>query len=241
MAVGFTAWTVLPHDPIVKVSPNLWYVTGKMNEGKNQRMMVVARRSDGDLIVHNPIALDEAEMAELEAFGTPSYMIVPNSFHRQDAFIWKSRFPNSRVIAPKGARKAVEKAVPVQMDYEGISDDEIVSLAHLEGTAGAEGVMLVHDPEGTTAVFCDAVMNVKPMGFPWGFLLAPTGVPATPRLFQWMSVKDKAAFAGHLRLLADREHVVRILPGHGTPMDTGASEVLRAVAARVDGGEPKAG
>lgn len=234
MAVGFTSWTVLPHDPVVKANPNLWYVMGKMNSGKTQRVMVIARRSDGDLVIHNPIALEEDLMAELEAFGNPAYLVVPNGFHRQDAFIWKERFKDTRVIAPAGARKAVQKAVPVSLDYDEMADDDVVSLSHLDGTKAGEGVMLVRAPEGTTAVFCDAVMNVPPAKFPINFILGPTGVPSTPRAYCWMTIKDKGAFINHLRRLADREGIVRIIPGHGAPMDAGAPEVLRAVASQLE-------
>jgi hypothetical protein len=61
MAKCFTTWTVLPHDPIEKHSENLWSVSGNM-PGGNQRRMTIARCADGKLVIHNPIALDDAEM-----------------------------------------------------------------------------------------------------------------------------------------------------------------------------------
>jgi hypothetical protein len=92
MAKCFTTWTVLPHDSIEKHSENLWSVSGNMPSG-NQRRMTIARRADGKLVIHNPIALDDAEMKEVEALGKPAYLIVPNAFHRQDAIIYKQRYP----------------------------------------------------------------------------------------------------------------------------------------------------
>jgi len=90
MAVGSTQWTVLKHKPIDKLEANLWHVSGLM-KGGHERKMTVAKRSDGDLLIFNGIALDDAKMAELEAFGKPKYLVIPNAFHRQDALIYKMR------------------------------------------------------------------------------------------------------------------------------------------------------
>ena len=85
----FTEWTVLEHRPIEKVANNLWRVSGLM--GSVQRQMTLARMRDGRVVVNNAIALDAASMAELEAWGEPSVLVVPNGFHRQDAALWTQR------------------------------------------------------------------------------------------------------------------------------------------------------
>ena len=99
MAKVFTTWTLLPHKPIEKLEENLWRVEGKMPDGKTQRAMVVARKQNGGLVIHNAIALEETEMKELEAFGKPEILLVPNRFHRQDSRIWKER-PRKRQPMP---------------------------------------------------------------------------------------------------------------------------------------------
>src|ERR1044072_7121376 len=106
MAQCFTTWTVLPHEPVTKHSENLWSVSGNMPRG-NQRRMTVARRSDGKLVIHNPIALDDAEMKELEAFGKPAFLVVPNGFHRMDSQIYKQRYPDIAVLCPQRAQKKI--------------------------------------------------------------------------------------------------------------------------------------
>jgi hypothetical protein len=83
MAKCFETWTVLPHGPIEKLSENLWRVEGTMNDGKIKRVMTIARMKDGRLVVHNAIALEPELQAEIEAFGTPAAIVVPNGFHRQ--------------------------------------------------------------------------------------------------------------------------------------------------------------
>src|SRR4051812_45540873 len=107
MAKAFEQWTVLPHGPIEKLSDNLWRVSGTMPDGKTTRVMTIARFGDGRLLMHNAIALEEPLMAELEAWGKPSFIVVPNGFHRQDAKIYKGRYPEAAVLCPKGATKRV--------------------------------------------------------------------------------------------------------------------------------------
>lgn len=235
MASCFTSWTVLPHQPIEKLAGNLWRVTGKMPDGKTQRQMVLAKLADGRVVVHNAIALADDEMAELEAWGEPAVIFVPNGYHRQDAAIWKQRYAKARVIAPAGARKRVAKVVEVDATTADAPGDAAVRLTPLEGLP-AEGVLEVRgDDGGVTLVFCDAVLNEPPLGFPMGFLLAPTGKVSSPRVVRWFLVKDKRALAAQLDGLADTPGLSRLLFGHGEPVTADCPATLRAVAAQLRG------
>lgn len=62
-----------------------------------ERKMVVAKRSDFGIV--NAMRSIPREMAELEAFGNLRYFVVPNGFHRQDALVWKARYPQLKVVA----------------------------------------------------------------------------------------------------------------------------------------------
>src|SRR4051794_19866802 len=199
MAKTFTTWTVLPHDPIEKLTDNLWRVAGTM--GKSQRQMVLARMADGRVIVHNAIALNEDEMKQLEAWGTPSVLFVPNRYHRQDAAIWKQRYPKITVIAPAGARAGVAQVVAVDAVTEEAPGDDRVRLVPLRGVPG-EGLLTVRSDGQTSHVFCDAVLNYPRRGGLIGFALAPTGRVSVPRVMRWIGVKDRRAFAAHIDELA---------------------------------------
>src|SRR5262245_46104947 len=113
MAKPFETWTVCPHRPIEKVTENLWRVEAQMPGAPFHRSMMVARLTDGRLVIHNGIALDEAEMKELEAWGTPAFLIVPNKGHRMDARIFKERYPGLSVVAPPSAKTKVDEIVRV--------------------------------------------------------------------------------------------------------------------------------
>jgi hypothetical protein len=232
MPAAFTTWTVLPHKPIEKLAPNLWRVSGML--GKTQRQMVAAKMADGRLLIHNAIALDDGEMAELEAWGEPGVIFVPNGFHRMDAAIWKQRYPKATVISPSGSKKRVAKVVPVDGTTEAAPSDATVRLSRLDGCA-IEDVLEVTSDSGVTLTFCDAVMNMPKMGFPVGFFLGPTGTISAPRVMRLIGIKDKKAFAAHLERLAATPRLERLTFGHGKPITDDPAGALRKVVAQLRG------
>jgi hypothetical protein len=223
----FTEWTVLPHDPIEKLADNLWRVSGTMDNGRIQRQMVLARMKDGRVVVHNAMALEEPQMKEIEAWGEPAVLVVPNGFHRQDAAIWKKRYPKTRVFTPAAAKKRVAKIVAVDGTTQEAPADETVKLQALGGTP-AESVLEVVSGGELTAVFTDAILNVPKRGGLVGLFLAPTGQVSVPRFSRMFFVKDKKAFRGDLEALAARSPR-RLLFGHGAPVASDAAGALRGV------------
>src|SRR5690349_21746025 len=106
-------WTVLPHEPFEKLEDNLWTVAGRLPHGSMNRRMSAVRLGDGRLVLHNAVPLAEPAMRELEAFGTPSLLVVPNGFHRLDVHAWKERYPRLTVVCPPPSRLRVARAVAV--------------------------------------------------------------------------------------------------------------------------------
>jgi hypothetical protein len=232
MPKTFTTWTVLDHQPIEKLADNLWRVSGTMGDGKSQRQMVLARMADGRVVVHNAIALREEDMKQIEAWGTPAVLFVPNGFHRQDAAIWKQRYPKMTVVAPAGARKRVAQVVSVDAVTEEAPGDDRVRLQPLPGLPG-ESVLSVRSGGETTLIFCDALLNVKRQGGLMGFFLSPTGRVSVPRVVRWLGVKNRRAFAEHLEQLAGTSGLRRLMFGHGDPVSADAPAALRQVATQM--------
>jgi hypothetical protein len=232
MAKCFTSWTVLPHDPIEKQSENLWTVSGVM-PGGNQRRMSVARRADGKLVIHNPIALSDAEMSALEAFGQPAFLIVPNSFHRQDSVIFKQRYPDIAVFCPTAARKRVAELVPVQGTLDELPKDSVVEVRHLHGVKQTEGVLRVNSREGTDLVFNDTLLNMAPTGGVKGLFLAPTGTLSVPRFTRWFMMKNGAELKQDLEALAQVPSLRHVVPGHGDVVAGDPAAALKAAAGRL--------
>jgi hypothetical protein len=101
MAKPNMEWKVLPHGALNRIGSNLITVTGQLHMplGDYPRRMTVVRLDDGRLVLYSAIALDEPEMAELEAWGRPALLVVPGDIHRLDARPWKARYPTMTVVA----------------------------------------------------------------------------------------------------------------------------------------------
>ncbi|HEV3189024.1 MAG TPA: hypothetical protein VGY54_00935, partial [Polyangiaceae bacterium] len=140
MPKPFETWTVCPHGPIEKVSENLWRVAGPFPGAPFPRTMIVIRLADGRLVIHNGIALDDGEMKELEAWGTPAFLVVPSGAHRMDAKIYKNRYPGIRVVGPVGAKAKIEEVVKVDASEVDFGDAN-VRYELVAGTGEREGVL----------------------------------------------------------------------------------------------------
>lgn len=230
MAKAFTQWTVLPHDPIEKLADNLWRVTGQL--GKIQRQMVLARMRDGRVVIDNAVALEEPAMQELEAWGEPRVLVVPNGYHRQDAAIWKQRYPKLTVVAPPRGKQRVSQVVPVDVTTDAAPGDADVRVVPMDG-CGGDTLLEVRSGDAVTLVFCDAVLNLPKRTGLWGFFLSPTGQISTPRIQRWIGLQDRRAFARHLDRLAATPRLARLLFGHGAPITDDPAGALRKVVAQL--------
>jgi hypothetical protein len=232
-AMSSDEWLVFDCGPVVRVNENLRHVDGSLPKMPLRRRMTVARTSNGKLVFHSPIALGEDAMKDLEGWGEPAFIIAPNAWHRLDSPRFKKRYPNAKLLCPEGARKKVQQVVTVDGTYDDFPEDDVVKLHYLEGVRRAEGVMEVRSNEGTTLVFNDALFNIPHgKGLTWLImrLLGSTGGPKVTRVMRWFAVKDKKALSRCLQELAATENLVRLIPGHGAPIEENAASILRDVA-----------
>lgn len=239
MAKANDTWRVLPHGPLEKLAENLFRVEGALDGGPPlKRVMTIAKRaSDGSLVIHNGIALDEDAMREIDRFGEVRTLIVPNGYHRLDAKVFADRYPKARVLCPEGARKKVAEVVGVAGNYSDFGADASVSFETLDGTNEAEGVMIVRSNDGVTLVFNDAVFNMPHLpgvkGFVLKHLTGSSGGPKITNIVRWFIIKDKAAFGAHLARLARTPDLVRIIVSHHETIVKDAGKTLASVAAQV--------
>jgi glyoxylase-like metal-dependent hydrolase (beta-lactamase superfamily II) len=227
-------WKVLKHEPIEKLTENLWRVEGTLPSISLRRVMAVVRLSDGRLVVHSPISLDEAGMKELDAWGKVAFIVVPNGFHRLDAPAWKKRYPEARVLAPRGSRKKIEEKLTVDGDATELSDPSLRVFA-LSGIKDSEVALVVESKDGASVIVNDAVFNMDmPSKLFDRLIVSAMGSapgPRVSRLFKMLGVKDKAAFKADLEKLAATPRLQRLIVAH-TKMATGpdASAALTKAA-----------
>jgi hypothetical protein len=219
------------HGPLTEVAPGLWQVEADLPGLPFGRRMVIARREDGDLVVHNAIMCDDATMAQIEGLGAVRWLIVPGGYHRMDLPTWTVRYPNCSVIARAAATPRIRERGRVDGGPERLPADLHLEYVPLDGVP-TEGVM-IHRGATTTLVFNDLVQN-HPARLPGVVgmilgLIGSTGGAKVTGVARRFIVGDKRALAAHLRRLATPE-VALIVPGHGQLIREHAADVLGSIA-----------
>jgi len=226
------AWTVREHGRIEKLTDRLWRVEGMIPGMSLRRVMSVAKRSTGGLVIHSAISLDDAEMAELEAWGKPELLLIPSGYHRMDAPAYKRRYAELRVLTPSGCRSKVEEVIRVDGSYEQMPADDMVQAYAVPGTGEREGALLVRSSDGVTVILNDVVMNMDRkkdvLGFLFTTLLGSAPGPRVSRLSKLALVKDKHAVRGELLRLAALPDLARLVVSH-EKVTSGRSEARAAL------------
>jgi len=228
------SWTASPHRPLETLADGLWRLDAEMSSPPFQRHMTIARLSTGELVVHSAVTGDEPTMAHIDSLGRVAYIVVPSGFHRMDAPRYAARYPQAKVVAPRAAGERVRQVVRLDGGLELLPTDAALRWEPLEGAAG-EAVLLHTDTRGAlTAIFNDAFFNLPHMAGWRGLVNRTTrsaGGPRVTPIARMVLVKDKPAFAAHLRRLAALPGLARIVPGHGEVIATDPAAALEQAAA----------
>jgi len=228
-------WKVLPHGKLSQVAEDILSVIGELEMPlmKFSRRMTVVRLRDGRLIIYSAIALQEDEMCALEAFGRPTFLIVPSDLHRLDAKIWKDRYPGLQVIAPEGARTKIEEVIHVDatnVDF----DDPNVTFTTVPGTRGHEAALLVRGTAGTTLILNDLIGNIRDRSGFSGWMLRLAGfagdAPQIPKVVKMKIVDNAAALRDQLLEWSNLASLNRIIVSHGSTIEREPQDTLRALA-----------
>jgi hypothetical protein len=230
------AHQVLPHDDLQALAPGVWTVTGTL-PFPLKRVMTVVKLSDGSLLLHSVIALSDAGLAQLDALGKPSIILVPHGGHRLDAPFYKQRYPEARVVAPAAARAKIEEIVKVDATAEEALPPLGVRLHACDGFKNNELAYELDTPGGKVLVMSDAVANRDPVpGFRGWLLAGIAGGPknrrlSVPRIVRMMFVGDKKIARASIEKLAAIPDVKLLTVAHGRAVTDGVSAALKEAAA----------
>jgi hypothetical protein len=229
------SWVVQSHRPITKVEENLWTVDGDIHlpGGVFVRKMTLMRLSDGRIVVHSAIALEEPDMAEIERWGELAFCIVPNGRHRLDALAFRARYPTLKIVCPTAARALVERVVPLDGGYEMLPCE---IEWRTPATKGDEAALIFRNRDRATIVFGDALFNVPHFGGALGWVfrfVGSTGGPRVTPLAKRVVIANKRQLAFEFHELASIPGLVRLIPGHGDNVDGNANAVLARLADRI--------
>lgn len=235
MTAPFKTWTVLPHGKLTRVSERIVTVVGdlKMPLLELPRRMTVVRTNSGDLVIFSAIALNEPDMAELEALGRPAFLVVPSERHRLDAPGYAMRYPNLTVVAPRAGAEKIGEVVRVTTSAPDFRDPAI-RFVEIAGDSALE----VDGDDGLTIIVNDLIGDIHGESGVGGWLLRVMGFagddPHVPGPVKLTLGKHKAEVAQQFRRWAERADLRRIIVSHGDTIDADPRGALRTLAASLD-------
>jgi len=235
MAKAYQRWNVLPHDKLVAVDPRIMTAVGylKMPLARLPRRMTVVRLRDARLVVYSAVALRDPDMADLERFGRPAFLVVPSDKHRLDARVWKDRYPDMVVVAPRGGGERVADVVMVDSTSPDFGDPD-VRFVVVPGTGENEAALIVKTGDRTTLVLNDLIGNIRGARGLGGWFLRLMGFagdePRVPGIVKRLLIKDRAAVREQFLLWAKDPSLERILVSHGEIIDAHPRDALMKLA-----------
>jgi len=235
MTAPHKEWTVLPHGKLTRVSERILTVVGNLKMPLMQipRRMTVVRTQSGDLVIFSAMALNEPEMAELEAFGRPAFLVVPSERHRLDAPSYLRRYPNISVVAPSAGAKKIGEVVRVDTSTPDFGDP---SVRYVE--IAADSALEVDGDDGMTVVVNDLIGDIHGEGGVGGWLLRVMGFagddPHVPAPVKLLLGKHKSEVAQQFRRWAERHDLRRIMVSHGDSIEKDPRGALRTLAESLD-------
>jgi hypothetical protein len=232
MTAPFKEWTVLPHGKPTRINDRIVTVVGdlKMPLLELPRRMTVVRLKSGDLVIFSAIALRDPDMAELETFGRPAFLVVPSLRHRLDAPGYARRYPRMTVVAPRAGVEKIGEVVRIDTSTPDFGDPT-VRYIELAGDSALE----VEGDDGLTIIVNDLIGDIHGEAGLGGWLLRVMGFagdePHVPGPVKLLLGKHKTEVARQFRAWADREDLRRIVVSHGDTIESDPRGALRKLAA----------
>jgi hypothetical protein len=235
MTAPHKQWTVLPHGNLKRVNGRILTVVGELEMPLLElpRRMSAVRSSSGELVIFSAIALREPDMAELEAFGRPAFLVVPSVRHRLDAPAYAQRYPGITVVAPRAGAEKIAEVVLVNTSAPDFGDSTIryVEIA-------ADSALEVDCDDGLTLIVNDLIGDIHGEHGLGGWLLRVMGFagddPHVPAPVKLLLGKHKGDVAQQFRRWADRADLRRIIVSHGDIIEDDPRGALRTLAASLD-------
>ena len=186
-------------------------------------------RAGGGLVVHSPIAIDDALKAEIDALGTVRFIVASNAFHHLFAADAVEAWPDAKLLAPAALRKK-RKDLRIDADLESGPPSAWggdLQAFPIRGSMLNETV-LFHAPT-KTLVASDLFENfvhvedaVTRLYLKLGGIY---GKPGWHRLLRFI-YRDRAAAKASIERLLDLD-IARIVIAHGDIVTTKPKETMR--------------
>ena len=232
--------TYPPLDTLKPIAPDVWIVDGPairfgMPFAKMAfpTRMTVIRLGDA-LFVHSPTSLGPALQREVDALGSPRWIVAPNRIHYSWVPDWRQAYPDAAIyLAPRireQARGRIDFPAHELSAASGYPWDGVIATLPVRGRFMTE-VEFFHRPS-RTLVLTDLIENFEParLGLgarllAWfGGVLDPDG--AMPRDMRFTFSRNKAELRAAVETMIGWQPE-RIVLAHGRWYDKDAVAELR--------------
>lgn len=201
--------------------------------------MTVLKLTGGGLLLHSPVAFDDATAAQIDALGPVRFIVAPNLFHHIHVGKAARRYPDATVLVAPGLEKKRSNLPPHTLFTDDLADPfgGEISWKVIDGCPQLNEVVMVHHPT-KTLITGDLIFNLHEAHDAWTKLVyRMVGVwqkPAQSRMVR-MATQDRAAAGAAVR------HVLgwdfdRITVTHGHVVEGDGKRILEQGAAWMLGG-----
>lgn len=192
--------------------------------------MTVLRLNDQRLVLHSPVPVSPQLRGELDALGPVAFIIVPRAHGKFSAHVSRL-FPTAQLIAapsPPSGRMSGDSPASLADDPPAAWAGQIESLL-VQGFRLNE-VVLFH-PSSRTLVVTDLCFNIHNSASQVSRLFFRANGMwqrfGPSRLIRRLAVSDRAALRQSLETILEWDFD-RIIPGHGSTIEHGGKDALRA-------------
>ena len=230
MAKARRGWIVTKHGPLQKIDDNLWAVEGRVPGVPLHRRMVIARKGDGSLVFFHAIPLDDKTLEEVRALGKPAYLVLGHHQHAIDAHAFQQKL-ELQAYGPKACEAELRQRVELAGTLETFPSDPTIGVESVPGTKLGEAMMAVRSGDRSSLMFSDVIQNNPKESTPLFFrMMGFGGGPKVVWVFRKMFIKDRTVLKSAFEKWGTLPGLHRLVPFHGTIVESGASSALGAAA-----------
>jgi hypothetical protein len=215
------------------IGKDIWSHEGDVNLPGGMRLpsrAAIVRLAGGGLVVHSPLAIDDAIASEIDAIGEVQYLVAPNCLHWMFLKAAKERYPNARVFGAPGVEKKLGafpfEPLPEAGHIEAIGEDLVVE--RVQGVPFMSEHAIFHR-RSASLIVADLLFNVHHCeGSMMNLVLRLVGArekTAQSRIWRLL-VKDRAAARGSISRILEWDFE-RVVVAHGEVVTEDARERAR--------------
>jgi hypothetical protein len=200
----------------------------------------IMRLSDGGLVLHSPLAIDDATAREIDALGDVRFIVAPNCYHWMSLKAAKERYAKARVLGSAGLAKKLGAFAFEPLPESGAIDGmNGVRVERIKGAPSMDEHVFLHEPSRSLLV-TDLMFNVhqcRSFGMRLVFRLTGTWKKTTQSRMWRFFVKDREAAARSASVVLSWDFD-RVVVAHGDVVEDDARERARQALSWMTNGAP---